>query len=334
MTFTREDTALMKGVAILMMVFYHMFFDELQYISYEPLAIFKGQTIEYYLSRACNPVAMFLLLGGIGNYYVYNKRSIHTKHTLKRILRLYLHYWLSLLIFLPFIILWVKSEFSFAIKDIVWNITGFNTTWKISNWFLLPYCVVLLCSPVLFKLLDKIGWKTCLSFCALLHAIVLLINHYNNDFIYANRWLFNPLPEIFLLFPFMLGASAAKTNFWGIIDNLKTLPSYALWTALLIIILARCFIPILTPLSIFAFILCILLVSASYSRKSKAAICFLGKHSMNMWFAHWWIWDLVVHSSVKVYSPVVFIVVLLLSIATSLIVDFILKPIEVHITKN
>ncbi len=327
MVFTREDTSIMKGVAILMMIYFHMFEFGLDSILYLPLSVIGKYSIECYLARACNPVALFLLLGGIGNYIIYHKNQSGVKRTGKRVLKLYVHYWFSLLIFIPIILL-LQLPVPISFKDFIWNITGLNPSWKISNWFLMPYCVVLLCSPWLFKALDRYGWKICLIVCLLIRMGVFAFNHYySNEYIYANKWIWNPLPELVLLFAFMLGAAAAKTDFWGVLAKMKKWPGYLLYLALIIIIGIRCSIHIFTAFATFSLALCMLYVAAPHFSAVKKALIFLGKHSMNMWFVHWWIWDLVAYTG-KLYSPVAFVLVVGLSAIVSMIFNFILKPVD------
>ena len=56
----------MKGIAILLMLFYHLF-NQMRYVDLCDCLIYIGDApAVYILSRAANPVAFFLVLGGYG----------------------------------------------------------------------------------------------------------------------------------------------------------------------------------------------------------------------------------------------------------------------------
>ena len=90
------------------------------------------------LTRACNPVSFFLILGGYGMYIVYRKGD-QNRYT--RILKLYIHYWVILAIFLLVgFISWGRTPGSFL--TILSNATGFQATYNGEIWFLLPYALL------------------------------------------------------------------------------------------------------------------------------------------------------------------------------------------------
>lgn len=68
----KEDSLAIKGIAILMMILYHLFYIVLggDYISY--LRIWNISVIERF-SEICYPVSLFVLLSGYGLYASYDK---------------------------------------------------------------------------------------------------------------------------------------------------------------------------------------------------------------------------------------------------------------------
>lgn len=92
----KQESQIMKGVAILLMLFLHLF-NQLPNVELCRNFIWiDGQPLVHILSRAANPVAFFLILGGYGLYKV-NERG--DKHRWSRVLKLFIHYWITLLIF-------------------------------------------------------------------------------------------------------------------------------------------------------------------------------------------------------------------------------------------
>ena len=74
---SRDETQIIKGLAILMMLWLHLFANidaanscyNFLYVSDIPFSNF--------LAKACNPVDLYLLLGGYGLYCVYLKETSH-----------------------------------------------------------------------------------------------------------------------------------------------------------------------------------------------------------------------------------------------------------------
>lgn len=96
---SREQSTIIKGVAISMMLFLHLFNGQhtdlctnLFYVGDVPLAL--------WLTWAFNPVSFFLLLSGYGLACKYEKGSLSPRNQSSRIFNLYLHYWIVLAIFL------------------------------------------------------------------------------------------------------------------------------------------------------------------------------------------------------------------------------------------
>lgn len=88
---TRDESKVMQGVAILMMIFYHIFnpHDIQEYFG----------TIVQGLAAANNPVPLYTLLSGYGFYKVYERKQ-KDKHHVSRCLRLYTVYWITMTVFL------------------------------------------------------------------------------------------------------------------------------------------------------------------------------------------------------------------------------------------
>ena len=88
---TKDDTLLLKGIALLMMLGCHLssgFGINLIYINGTPLYDIINIIDE--------PVQIFTILGGYGLFYVFQNGD---KHHLSRIFKLYLHYWIIITIF-------------------------------------------------------------------------------------------------------------------------------------------------------------------------------------------------------------------------------------------
>lgn len=87
----REDSKMMQGVAILMMIFYHCFNPNDIHEAFSPVL----QTF----ASVNNPVPLYTLLSGYGFYKVYQRRK-KDLHRVSRCLKLYSIYWMTMTTFL------------------------------------------------------------------------------------------------------------------------------------------------------------------------------------------------------------------------------------------
>ena len=61
----------LKGIAILMMVFLHLFMNQKTCMNLETPFTIDGIPLVYYITRMTNPVAFYLILSGYGLYSLY-----------------------------------------------------------------------------------------------------------------------------------------------------------------------------------------------------------------------------------------------------------------------
>ena len=72
---SKEESLIMKGVAILFMLYLHLF-NQLPNVELCQNYLFVGDLpLAYVLSRATNPVAFFLIFSGYGLYTVTRKNT-------------------------------------------------------------------------------------------------------------------------------------------------------------------------------------------------------------------------------------------------------------------
>ena len=63
---SRTETDILKGVAIIMMLWLHLFLKESDIGNYSDLHFANGLSLSYYLTRLCTPVSFFLILRQFG----------------------------------------------------------------------------------------------------------------------------------------------------------------------------------------------------------------------------------------------------------------------------
>ena len=151
-TFSKDDTLAVKGVAILFMIFAHLF-NNLDlcnlctpqlYICDEPLC--------HILIFGMNPVDFFIVLSGYGLFITFTKGGGQNG---QRVLKLYIHYWLVLCVFVTIGYLMGKEGYPGNLITFVENMAGWRNTYNHETWFLLPYSLLALSATCLFRISNQ-----------------------------------------------------------------------------------------------------------------------------------------------------------------------------------
>lgn len=326
---TRDQTQIFKGVAIILMLFLHLFNYTANVDLCHNIFLINGKPLVSYLVGAANPVAFFLILGGYGMYKVWEKGD---RHRWTRVFKLYLHYWIILAIFLIIGHFLNPDLYPGSISDLLSNITTYSTTYNGEMWFLLPYVCLSLLAPMLFKAVRHVrAWKVvavtlfihlCTSFC---------ISRYGTSFLFHNLWAYNPLLICHLMFNFSLGAMAARSNFFERLSN----KAYALgrWRSRIAVLGVIIFVLISCMFKynyFYAFIVITLLTLVRMPQWLMFMLAGLGKQSMNMWMIHTWFCYYLFREFIYSFEyPIVILMVLIaVSYVTSIIINLIAVPIE------
>lgn len=204
----RQETQIMKGVAILLMLFLHLFNQQGNVALCNTFLFIDDIPLVSYLVRAANPVSFFLILGGYGMYCVWQKGD---KHRWSRIGKLMLHYWIVLTMFVCIGHFMHPDRYPGGWQKVLGNVTCFDTSYNAEMWFLLPYVCLTLLSPWLFKFCERfrVRYVLLVSFVISL-GTSFIISRYGALYLYHNMWVYNPYLIVHLSFAFLLGAMAAK----------------------------------------------------------------------------------------------------------------------------
>ena len=284
---SKDKSLELKGIALIMMLWCHFFISGNQYELYY-LCKWGDFNLFGFLSRACTPVVIFVILSGYGLYCVYEKGD---RHRYSRILKLFIHYWVITLIFITIAhFLTDKEKYPGNIVDIILNLTAFKTTWNHECWFLFPYSILALCYPLIFKIMKNNELLLCVISLFLFLISGFLISRLGKGGSISNPFINNIVQTGFMFFPFMIGAFSSKYNIFTKLKN-KFQPNTHKWIFLLLIILLiiiKCFISsaVFYPFYGFLFISLYYLI---YSKNKFLFLRFIGKHSMNIWMIHTWL---------------------------------------------
>ena len=165
---TRDDTKIMKGIAILFMLMHHLWFFPSRIYGGGVLSEFSmfGMPMTSYLGyfgKICVP--MFFFFGGYGVYKSSYGRSYDVVGRLKR---LYFSYWKVFLVFIPIGFLFFSSQTPYCSDQVIYtryakfvpkeffsNFLGFSSTYNREWWFLISYVFSLVSFPFVRAVIDK-----------------------------------------------------------------------------------------------------------------------------------------------------------------------------------
>ena len=156
---SKRETTILKGIAILMMLFFHLFLREEIIELCHPLIYLGDRPLVYYFAQACYPVTFYMILSGYGLTYLYNQGMLSLKKQTKRLFKLYIHYWLVLIIFVSIAYFIRPNLYKYDLLHIIGNITAIRCNYNGEVWFLFPYASISLTSfPIIhyvYQLKDK-----------------------------------------------------------------------------------------------------------------------------------------------------------------------------------
>lgn len=314
----KDDSLALKGIALLFLLGHHLFY--LNDGRYDDIPLWKGHYLVQeigIMSKVC--VALFVFLSGYGLAVVAQKNGGVPRvkeFYIRRFKKLFLNYWFIWIVFVPISYFYFGRTFQDAYQN---NIVGhfvadvlglhalifkdvycYNPTW----WFYSCIIVLYLIFPLMYKMLKKD-----------LQTLLLL------TFIIS----FLPIPFIsvvkFYIVAFVLGMYIAT----------KIPPSNSTWFAIMLVVLYAAARNVNAyPLMIDC--LLVLLVVQVYSlikwpKSVVTVMVFLGKHSMNIFLFHtfiyyYWFRDFIYTSRNPI---IIFLTLLVICIPISMLLEWVKK---------
>lgn len=334
-TFSKNDTLAIKGVAIIFMVFAHLFSNKELCGLCSPMIFIESDPLVYLLIYAMNPVNFFIFLSGYGLYISYKNGGLGNG---PRVFKLYIHYWLVLCIFVSIGYFMGIDGYPGNTTTIIENLTGWRNTYNHETWFLLPYSLLVLSASFLFKLSDKLKSWLVFSICFSIYIVIRFLSRIDGELIAEYqlfRWVNSYLT---LLFPFMLGMLAAKcidvVKLRGCIPDNSSIYLFLLILDMVVIILLRdTFQSLFYPFYVLTFILIfVLLRKPIWLSKTLEEF---GKRSTSIWFIHTFFCYYLFQEFIYgfKYPLLIFVVLFVISYIMAILVDFLNHKIQILLKK-
>ena len=285
----KETSTIIKGVAILMMLFYHLFGrDDLGDLC-TPLLYIGNTPLVKYLSNACYPVSFFMILSGYGLTYCYKRNQFSLSIQSKRIMKLYVHYWLILLIFVT-IGHFIKPDiYPNDLLHVLANIVGIRCTYNGETWFLLPYTIISLLSWWIIDFVYYLNEKHKIIITLIIYSIVFLTTRYIVYHQLENTTLLTLLLQPFfivqLTFYFSLGILLFR-----LLENeptaLKAVKPTIYCIIIIVLFIIKSMIKVTIADGLYAFIIIFCISHLQLHRLFHNIFYKLGQYSMPMWMTH------------------------------------------------
>ncbi|MED4207625.1 acyltransferase, partial [Neobacillus mesonae] len=159
--FSKNMTLIAKGLAILLMVYHHLFAfpDRIKDVDYSPIFFIDHQPLDELIGqfgKLC--VAIFLFLSGFGLYKSYESKGYFTfRVAAKRAFHFIKIFWIIFLLFIPIGLFFFNEDTRYVwdSKEFLYNFFALVYTYNGEWWFVSLYVEFLLIFPLLMKLIKK-----------------------------------------------------------------------------------------------------------------------------------------------------------------------------------
>ncbi len=324
-SFSKIDTQIAKGIAILLMVNHHLFAYNrlpLTYISFLPDAPIDILSVLSEFGTIC--ISIFMLLTGIGIYHISQKTNLK-KWSFSHFVHFVLHYWLVFLLIVPLGFLFFGKTFLWT--EFLSNLFLLSYSYNLEWWYLRVYLEVLLLSPWIVKYILKEPKRS--IFVSFFISFVGYLMHQSS---YYSNIVVKEVSTFFLWqLIFCIGFLIA---YFHLLEHMKrSFVRFRLdkwWVSLICIVLciglrqepyitAKLKDPIISPLFLY------LGVNLVKQLHLDSLFAYLGNHSLNIWlihtfFCYYYLTDVVL---IPRFTLFILIWLLLLSLGASYIIQMI-----------
>lgn len=342
MELTKKDTKMIQGVSVVAMLLLHLFcrynYEEL----YTTNVVIMGYPLAFYFGQLADFCVMgFAFCSGYSHWVLYSVQNpkVFYQKRLKSLAYLYLNFWVILFLFVIVGFAFGKQEYIPGnLKQFVLTFTSVNVAYNGAWWYLFIYALIVVISPISLKLSKRINtW-----FLLALGFGLYLAAYYVRFHTPGHGWLLEKFGTFGMTyFEYLIGVSFAKEELFtkggGIFLKL---PNYARAICSILIFLAMLFVRtqfartlIVAPVTGI-----VIIALFHFWRKPEfvaKVFLFVGNHSTNIWLTHMFylagLFPLLVYKAK--YPILIFAFLLLLSIATSYVVNVIYNPLRKGVMK-
>lgn len=337
MKITLQKSNQLQSIAILMMLCLHLFNRDFNGL-FHPLVFIGNQPLSYYISLfsdACVPI--FAFVSGYGLYFSYtaNPQS-YLKKNIERTKKLYIRYWLILLLFVVVLGFILRKEgYPGSWDAFILTFTGISPKYNGAWWFFTTYILFVFTSKFWFKILNNINPVMYIFFLGFIYVTSFYFRIYKTG-LFENPiliWFHKQAALYFCtLFQFMLGAFALKYNWYCkvslLFKNIKNVNLIS-FLGIICVIIIHGFIPnfIIAPFTSLVFIF--LFLQLKLSKSFENVLDFFAIHSANLWLIHMFFYMVYFENFIYGFKYVVpiYFALLACSLLSSFLINKLYQPI-------
>ena len=331
--FTKNQSSMLKAIAILFMVGLHLYnrVDLTGY--YHPYLYIGEQPIIYivsFLFDACVP--LFLFCAGYAAYV--NKNKTFKENSI-RIFKLMINYWIILIFTLLLGILFNDEHIPGNFISLLGNLFLYNISYVGAWWFMQTYVILTLASPIIIKLIDHIN-----EFIILLMTILVYCLSYYFRIIHPleiSNIIFQLIANALILcgtslLPYVIGMMFRKQSIISFIRkkiNTKFNNLYG-FTLIFVCIIIHWIIKSLVIAPFVAVLFVVAYALLNINSFWEKVLLFLSKHSTNIWLLHMQFYMIFMSKIVFSTNTVIgcYAILLFLCIVCSIFINSILSKIN------
>ena len=303
---TAEKTEHLKGIALLLLMFHHLF--GVEYLQGWRAIVPGTEGIDYVIGASCKIcIAMFLFCSGYGLYKSYIcKESTKKTYILQRLIKTLIPYWIVMIATIAYLVFAGKFEPQYIPVNLFALIHDDDILYVSFSWFIKLYVLLILLLP-LIRLIER-KWKKnaiidILIYLALPFAITVIFAKFMDEsrFISVPHFLISTVLFVLSWFPlFGCGILFAKYNTYAKVRSFADKFSGVIVIALSVLIIANMFYLRFIVNTAFGdsvlyhscmadvvfgpvFICAFLLIMDNMKHKSRYVLPFIGKNSVFFW---------------------------------------------------
>lgn len=333
MELTKKQVSITKGVAILFMLLLHLFCTKDYNGLFTPLITINAIPLVYYFGlfgECC--VGMYSFCSGYGLMCTYKNNSIeYNKKNKFRILKLYINFWIIILIFVVFLgYLTGKSNiYPGNLKTFVLNFTAISTSYNGAWWYLTTYILLVLISKPIHKLVQKYN-NILLAIISIIIYFICYVEQVKLPIVFANpllNWMVTQISALGTnIFPFIMGSIFAdKKIFSYLYNNFYNIKFKNTLCSLVILsmLIFHGFVETAFVAPFIGIVFIVLFNLMNIPDFLNNILYYLSKHSTNMWLIHMFFYIIYFRNLVFMpkYPVLIFIWLVILCVASSYIVN-------------
>lgn len=357
---TKDNSKILQGIAILMMVYHHIFIDGNLWCINEGTSLInifnfinigKAATAQMNFAWFCKIcVAIFAFASGYGIFIQLENKTKEKidlkemyKYCFKRFLSFFKSFIICFLFFNICIILTTpkgEGSFDYSFPNFLINALGLRTDYNGTFWYIPVYYCMIFISPLVYILLKKVDYKKIFIFIVavlVIGSLIALATGSIVDYLKGVSTFIQQYQTIFLII-FMEGMFCGRYQLIETIYNKLNLFTGILLLAITYV--GRTLLIRAPSDSLFDLVFTLPFVISvikilSYTKGLRKFFGFIGKYSAYIWYSHAYFYSYLFFGLVfkSDMSLIVYLQVVIYSLACGIVFDNIIKLIESCIKK-